>query len=161
MTADALRVLQPPDCVRFKEVILPILKNRSLLPYEKVSALMDLSGVYGVFENLRLYDQVFRLNRGPNKIQLKKLWELLCHELLMRLRSGEVDSEPVGPNSTGAAKRETKLRQEKQQQFITSWLVESAGPPASPEWTWDNREGYREQITECIRLEIQGFKAHC
>jgi len=162
MTADALRVLQPPDCVRFKEVILPILKNQSLLPYEKVNALMDLPGVYGIFENLRLYDQVFRLSRGPNKVQLNKLWDLLCHEMVMRLRSGEVDLEPIGSHcsdiETLANKHETNLRQEKQQQFIIAWLQESAGPPASPEWTWDNREGYREELTECIRHEIQGIK---
>lgn len=165
MTQDALELLQPPDCVRFKEVILPILKNQSLLPYEKVNALMDLPGVFGEFENLRLYDQVFRLNRGPNKVQLKKLWDLLCHELLMRLRSGEVDLEPAAPHCSDiemlAIKHETQHRQEKQQQFITSWLTESAGPPASPEWIWDNREGYREELTECIRAEIQGFCAHC
>merc|ERR1719316_587483 len=80
----------------------------------------------------------------------------------MRLRSGEVDLEPIGSHcsdiETLANKHETNLRQEKQQQFIIAWLQESAGPPASPEWTWDNREGYREELTECIRHEIQGIK---
>jgi ankyrin repeat protein len=165
LTQDALELLQPPDCVRFKEVILPILRNDSLLPYEKLCALMDLPGVYGMFENLRLYDQVFRLNRGPNKVVLNKLWELLGREMLMRLRSEEVDLEPFGSHSSDAEvnfrRQETKERQELQQQFVTSWLLESAGPPASPEWIWDNREGYREQITECSRSEIQCFEAQC
>jgi len=156
MTQGALELLQPPHCVRFKEVILPILKNESLLPYEKVTALMYLPGVNGVFENLRLYDQFFRLNRGPNKVQLNKFWELLCKELLTRLRSGEVDLEPAGAHSI-----DSEMRQEKQLQFLTSWLLESAGPPMSPEWNWDSREGYREQITESVRLEIEGFKAQC
>merc|ERR1712139_340610 len=102
MTRYALELLEPPETLRFADVILPILKNDSLLPYEKVTALMDLPGVNGVFENLRLYDQVFRLNRGPNRIQLNKLWELLCHEILTRLRSGEVDLDPLGPHCSDA-----------------------------------------------------------
>merc|ERR1711904_330718 len=77
--------------------ILPILKDDALLPYEKVTALMDLPGVCGVFQNLRLHDQAFRMNRGPNKVQLNKLWDLLCCQILNRLRSGEVDLEPLGP----------------------------------------------------------------
>jgi len=165
LSSDVLELLQPPNCVRFKEVILPILKNDSLLPYEKICALMDLPGVYGVFENLRLYDQVFRLNRGPNKVQLNKLWELIGKEMLTRLRSGEVDVEPVDSHCSETVKAqvrlETKLRQEKQEEFVRSWLLESAGPPASSEWSWDNREGYREEITECIRSEIQGLNAQC
>jgi hypothetical protein len=151
--------------VRFADAILPILKNDSLVPYEKIVALMDLPGVCGVFENLRLYDQVFRLNRGPNRVQLNKLWDLLCHEMLTRLRSGEVDLDPVGPHCCDEIiadfKQETKMRQEKQQKFISSWLLVSGGPPSSPEWIWDNREGYREQITECVKSEMQSFKAQC
>jgi len=126
---------------------------------------MDLPGVCGVVENLRLYDQVFRLNRGPNRVQLNKLWELLCHEMLTRLRSGEVDLEPLPPNCCDTEianfREETRRRQDKQQKFISSWLTISGGPPRSPEWIWDNREGYREQITECVRSEIQEFKAQC
>lgn len=165
MTKDALALLEPPENVRFADAILPILKDDSLSPYEKINALMDLPGVCGVFENLRLYDQVFRLNRGPNRIQLNKLWELLCHEILTRLRSGEVDLDPLGPHCSDAEmadfKKETKLRQEKQQKFISAWLTVSGGPPKSPEWIWDNREGYREQITECVKSEMQGFKVQC
>jgi ankyrin repeat protein len=165
MTADALKLLEPPEPVRFADAILPILKNDSLQPYEKVAALMNLPGVCGVFENLRLYDQAFRMNRGPNRVQLSKLWELLFHDLLTRLRSGEVDLEPLRPHCSDAetadVRHETKLRQEKQQTFVASWLMETAGPPRSTEWTWDNREGYREQIAECVKSEIQGFKAEC
>lgn len=165
LSQDALEALEPPKCVRFKEVILPILKNQSLSPYEKVSALMDLPGVYGVFENLRLYDQAFRLNRGPNKVQLSKLWELLCEELVMHLRTGDADVEVVDPrcNDTEAVAlpKETKARQDKEQEFLISWFRESAGPPASPEWTWDNREGYGKQLTDCVRNEMQCLKTQC
>merc|ERR1711977_522871 len=159
MTKGALELLEPPENVRFTDAILPILKNDELLPYEKVTALMDLPGVCGVFQNLRLHDQVFRMNRGPNKVQLNKLWDLLCCQILNRLRSGEVDLEPLGPHCCDADfKEETKRRQEKQRNFIVGWLTESAGPPRSSEWTWDNREGYREKLADSVKSEMEGFK---
>merc|ERR1712224_187926 len=163
MTKEALELLQPPEAVRFADVILPILKNDTMIPYEKVTALMDLPGVCGVFQNLRLHDQVFRMNRGPNKVQLNKLWDLLCCEILKRLRSGEVDLEPLGPHCSDAhaadVREEIKRRQEKQRKFIAGWLVESAGAPRSPEWAWDNnREGYKEKLMECVKSEMEGFK---
>merc|ERR1712216_867625 len=40
-------------------------------------------------------------------------------------------------------------------------MGESAGPPASPEWIWDNREGYRQQLTDCVQHEMQGLKTQC
>jgi ankyrin repeat protein len=163
LTQEAMRLLQPPECVRFADVILPILKDDALLPYEKVTALMDLPGVYGVVQNLRLHDQLFRMLRGPNKVQVNKLWDLLCCEILKRLRSENVDLEPLGPRCHDAAaadfREETKRRLEKQQKFIAGWLEETAGPPKSSEWAWDNREGYREKLMECVKAEMEGFKA--
>lgn len=71
--------------------------------------------------------------------------------------------EPLGQHEVANAdvRAETKLRQEKQRKFVAAWLAESAGPPRSSEWTWDNREGYREKITECVKVEMEGFKAQC
>jgi len=165
LTGDAIELLQPPENVRFTEAILPILKNDALLPYEKLTALMDLPGVCGVLENLRLHDQLFRMNRGPNRVQLNKLWDLLCCEMMKRLRSGEVDLEPLGPHCSNAQAadvwQETMMRQEKQRKFVEAWLVESAGPPTSSEWTWDNREGYREKITALVKAEMAGFQKQC
>merc|ERR1711959_743158 len=50
---------------------------------------------------------------------------------------------------------------EKQRKFVEAWLVESAGPPTSSEWTWDNREGYREKITALVKAEMAGFQKQC
>eukprot|EP00746_Dinoflagellata_sp_MGD_P162735 gnl/MRDRNA2_/MRDRNA2_90429_c0_seq1.p1 gnl/MRDRNA2_/MRDRNA2_90429_c0~~gnl/MRDRNA2_/MRDRNA2_90429_c0_seq1.p1 ORF type:complete len:491 (-),score=64.34 gnl/MRDRNA2_/MRDRNA2_90429_c0_seq1:224-1606(-) len=165
LSQDALEVLEPPGCVRFKEVILPILKNKTLSPYDKVSALMDLPGVYGVFENLRLYDQVFRLNRGPNKVQLSKLWELLCKELITHLHAEDIEIEPGGAQchdiEAAAMQKETKLYQDREQEFLVSWLRETAGPPASPEWIWDNRDGYGKQLADCVKKELRCLKTQC
>lgn len=161
LSKEAIEVLQPPESVNFAKKLLPILKDPSLTPYAKVDELLNLPGVCGQFANLRLYDQVFSRMRGPNKIQLGKFWELLCSEMLQRLRSEKADLDTNRPCTREREKsdlqEELTQRQELQRRFVAAWLGESRGPPQSSEWIWDNREGYREALLARVQEEVEGF----
>eukprot|EP00438_Fugacium_kawagutii_P007563 Skav204867 [mRNA] locus=scaffold1679:51291:62242:- [translate_table: standard] len=37
------------------------------------------------------------------------------------------------------------------------WLADTTGPPRSVEWSWDNREGYREEIDSLVCSELEEF----
>lgn len=157
---EVLELIRPKERVNFAHCLLPILKDDSLSTFDKVDALMNLPGVMGQFKGLRVYDQVFHARRGPNKVQTGKLWELLCKELMRRLLSGDVDMA-LGPHLDAAAQAEVSRRRRVQREFLDDWLKETTGPPKSAEWTFDNRDGYREDFQACVDDLAERFRARC
>lgn len=156
---DTFLLLRPADGILVAKKIIPILNDKDLSIYDKLHELLTIPGVHHRFENLRLYDQIFDPCKGPNKTQLSKLWHNLCKDLVVRLKSGECDVDQRQFSDGDPALEEEKANRRKEQaEFLESWLYESAGPPRSNEWAFDNREGYHEDLTETVNKEIQGFK---
>eukprot|EP00913_Durusdinium_trenchii_P029766 g27893.t2 len=60
-----------------------------------------------------------------------------------------------GPVMTLSLRRAERLRN--QLNFVEMWLAETTGPPCSAEWSWDNREGYREEIDSLVCSELEEF----
>lgn len=152
---DAVKALGPPEDVKFVEKILPILKDQALTPYQRLEKLLELPGVQSVPANLRLRDQLFNLRRGPNKVLLTKLWESMGQELLLRLRIEKTELDEGTKDANYWDQRAERLRN--QLNFVEMWLAETTGPPCSAEWSWDNREGYREEIDSLVCSELEEF----
>jgi len=152
----ASKALQPPEGVSFARAILPILKNEAATPDEKLQKMLHLNGAHRSFENLRLRDQLFNSRKGPNKVLLSKLWEL-GRVMLRRLRTEEVDLVASEVEEGDAE----DVRQEclhTQRAFLEVWLKETAGPPRSDEWSFENREGYKEELAQCVQDELDRFR---
>lgn len=153
---EAVKALGVSDDIKFVEKILPILKEQVLTPYQRLDKMLELPGVQGVPANLRLRDQLFNLRRGPNKVLLTKLWESLGQVLLCRLRGEKTElDDTVNKDANYYDQRAEHLRN--QLNFVESWLTETTGPPRSAEWSWDNREGYREEIDSLVTSELEEF----
>eukprot|EP00927_Polykrikos_kofoidii_P073579 TRINITY_DN69608_c0_g1_i1.p1 TRINITY_DN69608_c0_g1~~TRINITY_DN69608_c0_g1_i1.p1 ORF type:complete len:1145 (+),score=180.32 TRINITY_DN69608_c0_g1_i1:37-3471(+) len=194
LSHSAKDALEPPEAVNFTRHIIPILK-KGQVPTDKLQEVLDLPGVNGKVENLRLYDQVFELRRGPQSGRLGKLWELLCKDMLQRMWSGLVDEgegessatvkdgdagtltaihaddsdadflpvlEERGKTRVVGDSREIRRRRRMQRRFVESWLAESAGPPKSQDWNYeDNRECYRAELLACVQAEVSKYQAAC
>lgn len=160
---EIMKKLAPPESVNFAKTILPILKDENLTPYERLDSMLRLpAGGNHKLCHLRIYDQVFHPKRGPNKIQLGKIWELMGKEMLKRVLSGECDLDPPGPHldekENQKRAEEIKEREKIQRDFVEEWLLESAGPPVSTDWSFDNREGYKDELRTAIEEHLEGFK---
>lgn len=156
LSREAVKALSVPDGIKFVETVLPILKNEAMSPYQKVEALLDLPGVAGLPSNLRLRDQLFSMRRGPTKVLLTKLWEVLGRELLPRLRNEKTELNDSGTkDATYWDQRAERLQN--QIKFVEYWLADTTGPPRSVEWGWDNREGYREELNAMVSAELGEF----
>lgn len=153
---EAIKALGAPDDVKFVEKILPILKEQALTTYQRLDKMLELPGVQRAPVNLRLRDQLFNLRRGPNKVLLTKLWEAMGQDLLRRLRGEKTElDDTVNKDANYYDQRAEHLRN--QLNFVEMWLTETTGPPRSAEWSWDNREGYREEIDSLVSSELEEF----
>lgn len=156
LAGKALEELKPPKQIGFVANILPVLQDPDLTYFEKLESIMHLEYVGGSPENLRMTDQFFSPLKGPNKIQLKKVWDLLAKEMLKRMRTGEMDIEQL--NRDVEQDEEAMKRWNMQAKFVEQWLIESTGPVQSKDWTWDNREGYEEDFMAVVQDEVQQYK---
>eukprot|EP00418_Pyrodinium_bahamense_P066468 CAMPEP_0179082604 /NCGR_PEP_ID=MMETSP0796-20121207/37254_1 /TAXON_ID=73915 /ORGANISM="Pyrodinium bahamense, Strain pbaha01" /LENGTH=849 /DNA_ID=CAMNT_0020779997 /DNA_START=36 /DNA_END=2585 /DNA_ORIENTATION=+ len=156
------KVLAPPEEVDFAKKILPVLKDEDLTTYEKLVALLELPGVCQNARNLRLHDQFFDPRLGPNKVRLRKFWELLASPLVRRMQSGECDLSPPRPSMVeeeiGDRKLQIGFRQKEQQQFLHHWLMATKGLRPSREWQFDNRVDYGDQLQRVVSVELANFQ---
>jgi len=152
----SVRLLEPSDSISFSKKVIPIV-NSGLRPYEKLENLLDLPGVSCNVANLRLHEQFFSPNHGPNRVRLMKMWEGLARDLVLRLRSGKTDLEPQFGCLSEDEEQDRTRRWHEQKTFLELWFRETQGPPPSQEWTFDSRECYREDLQKIIAEEAAGF----
>lgn len=154
----ALRALHPSESVHIGLKIMPILKDESMSPYDKLDALMNLSGTCGSFAKLRIWDQLFHVRSGPNKAAAKRLWTMLGFEMLGRLRSERCD---ISPRSREGNEDCILPRIRMQQRFLDFLLAETAGPQISSEWPWDSREGFGNELDMAVRVQLHMLRCDC
>lgn len=154
-------LLEPSSHVSFSKGILPILKTGDPL-WNKIKALLSLPGVKQDPINLQLHNQLFDPKHGPNKVRLMKIWELLAEPLIRRMRSGEADMEPLPPNASEEDieewQFELEARRKTQKNFLTQWLDDTRGLRPTPDWTHENRLGYRELMQTSLAEQLANFE---
>lgn len=153
----SLDLLRPPESILFVKHMLPVLQDEDLTYFDKLKTIMTLERAAGDPSNLRITDQFFHPVKGPNKVQLKKIWDHLAKEMLKRLRTGEVDCDPRC-FSNDEFDEEAMKRREMQARFVEQWLLESTGPVQAKDWSWDNRSGYEEDFTAVVQDELKQYK---
>jgi len=153
----ASKALQPGEGLNFTRAILPILRDESLTPDQKLEQMLHLPGAFKSFENLRLRDQLFNTRKGPNKVLLSKLWESLGRVMLQRLHTEETDI--TASNAEDSAEDLQQERLHTQRAFLEVWLKETVGPMRSGEWSFENREGYKEELARSVQEELKRFHA--
>jgi len=151
-----LSLLEPNEKINFSKKVIPIL-NSGLRPYEKLENLFSLPSVSCNMASLRLYEQFFSPTHGPNKVRLMKMWEGLGRDLLLRLRSGETDLGPQYGSLNEDQEQDRIRRWQDQKAFLELWFRETRGPPLNQDWSFDNRECYREDLQKVIAEEAAGF----
>eukprot|EP00746_Dinoflagellata_sp_MGD_P141700 gnl/MRDRNA2_/MRDRNA2_74768_c0_seq1.p1 gnl/MRDRNA2_/MRDRNA2_74768_c0~~gnl/MRDRNA2_/MRDRNA2_74768_c0_seq1.p1 ORF type:complete len:808 (-),score=171.10 gnl/MRDRNA2_/MRDRNA2_74768_c0_seq1:292-2715(-) len=155
LQGEAHDMIKPPAQISFAAHILPALQDPDTTPFEKLETILSLETVAGKPENLRMTDLFFHPVKGPNKIQLKKMWDLLAKEMLKRLGTGMAD---IDSRCFDDCSEEATRRRDVQARFVEQWLSETNGPVQSKEWSFENRGGYEEDFNSVVQEEIEQFK---
>uniref|UniRef100_A0A7S4QR61 EF-hand domain-containing protein n=1 Tax=Alexandrium monilatum TaxID=311494 RepID=A0A7S4QR61_9DINO len=154
-----LKKLKPPEEVDFTKVILPLLKDEDKLPYEKLQELLNLPEVHHHFRNLRIHEQCFDPRLGPNKVRLRRLWELLALPMVQRQTSGETDMPCArrGMSEEDMLHRrlEVASRQKEQQRFVADWLTATRGLRPDADWRHENRPEYGPELREAVEAQLR------
>jgi len=161
LSEKTLKTLEPPEAIAYSKAILPILKDEMTL-YDKLQTLLGLPGVNQNLRNLRLHEQFFDPNRGPNTIRIQKMWECLALPMIRRLRNGETDSDEPDPRLDDDVRdrlfHEIANRRREQKCFVLQWLRDTMGPRKSDSYNFDNRACLAEEWTAVIDEELRDFQ---
>jgi len=164
LSESVLALVKPSEDVDFGKCILPVIKDPEKSTHDKIEELLSLPGVNQNPQRLRLHDSFFDPVLGPNKVRLKKIWELLIQPLLHDLRTGEA-AMPEKPESrlSEEAKEEHRLelarRRKQQKAFAEMWMNATKGPAPTVHWTHDNRGSYKTEMENFMNLELGRFRA--
>eukprot|EP00928_Gymnodinium_smaydae_P002820 TRINITY_DN11024_c0_g1_i2.p1 TRINITY_DN11024_c0_g1~~TRINITY_DN11024_c0_g1_i2.p1 ORF type:complete len:878 (+),score=182.91 TRINITY_DN11024_c0_g1_i2:37-2634(+) len=156
-----LKLFDPNEHNNFAKRVIPVLTSDKCT-FDKLEELYALPGVTSNLNNLHLYDALFSMRHGPNKVRLQKLWDGLMKELLLRQSTGKVDlaipQKGASESERNESDADVKYRLEKQHQFLDHCLLATMGPPPSEDWTYDNREVYRTEFRETLQASAANFR---
>ncbi|CAJ1330344.1 unnamed protein product [Effrenium voratum] len=159
-----LNIIKPSEGVDFSKRVIPLVKDETMTPLQKIEELLMLPGVSQVPERLRLHETFFHPLQGPNKVKLKLVWTHLIKPLIPRLRTCEVDMDvEPSPHLSEQAKEEHRAevarRRKLQDHFFKQWALDTRGPRPTAHWKFDNREAYKEELYAILQLELDEYRA--
>jgi len=157
MTEGTMKKLEVPEDISYAKAIVPVLKDESLPPNAKLRALLNLPGVNGGPQNLRLSDHFFHPGRGPNEVRLKKVWESLILPIIENL---QIDGSDLESRDSAAYSDDASINRQKEEQsnFLHQWLVDTKGPRASPDWKHDNRACFKHEFEKARAEGLKEFE---
>lgn len=161
LTEKSLNLLKPSEHIDYSKSIAPVLRAQSTV-YDKLEVLLGLPGVCRNPKNLRLHEQFFDPRLGPNKIRLRKTWDVLIRPLMLRLQTGMTDLEELGEHFSEDErinrKIEIETRQEEQKQFVQEWLLATKGLRPTKDWQHENRGCFIEELQDVVETLFSGFE---
>lgn len=162
LSQESLKLIEPSSHIQFSKSVLPLLQNTELSFYDKLEAIITLPGVNYALAHARLYEQCFHVKTGPSKVRITKIWNHLGFEAMRRLRTCITDMTPLKVDASVEARRawtyEHERRLQNQQRFIEQWMLDSMGPPPSPDFPYNARDGTREDIMEIVVEELKAYR---